>query len=81
MASSILQVRIDENLKNEASTIFYNLGLDMSSGIRLFLNRVVLEQGLPFPMTLHHEDENNVSTNIDNNSTNFDVIDYLENLR
>ena len=44
MASSVIQVRINESLKTEATQIFHNLGLDMSSAIRLFLNRVILEQ-------------------------------------
>ena len=48
MASTILQVRMDENLKKETSEIFHNLGLDMSSAVRLFLNRVVICQDLPF---------------------------------
>ncbi|MBP5441722.1 MAG: type II toxin-antitoxin system RelB/DinJ family antitoxin [Treponema sp.] len=52
MTSSILQVRIDRNLRAQADEIFNNLGFDMSSAVRLFLNRVVLEQGLPFPMNL-----------------------------
>ena len=30
----------------------------MSSAIRLFLNRVILEQGLPFPMELLANEEN-----------------------
>ena len=40
----MLQVRIDEKLRKEAEEILYNLGLNMSSAVRLFLNRVVLEQ-------------------------------------
>ena len=48
----------NESLKTEATQIFHNLGLDMSSAIRLFLNRVILEQGLPFPMELLDNEEN-----------------------
>lgn len=55
MPSTILQVRMDENLKKEAAEIFHNLGLELSSAIRLFLKRVVIEQGLPFPMTINEE--------------------------
>lgn len=69
MASSILQVRIDENLKNQTAEIFNNLGLDMSSAIRLFLNRVIIAQGLPFPM------------NLENDELSFDPIEYLDQLK
>ena len=68
MASSILQVRIDENLKNQTAEIFNNLGLDMSSAIRLFLNRVIIAQGLPFPM------------NLENDELSFDCIDFLDKI-
>ncbi len=67
MASSILQVRIDDSLRHETNEIFRNLGLDMSSAVRLFLNRVVIEQGLPFSMNLRNE------------QAEFDAISFLNN--
>lgn len=79
MASTILQVRMDENLKKETSEIFRNLGLDMSSAVRLFLNRVVICQGLPFKMTLDQEEEINVSTEqTKNKGPAFDPVKFLE---
>ena len=39
--SNLLQVRIDSSVKIQAEEIFRNLGLDMSSAVRLFLHRVV----------------------------------------
>lgn len=57
MSSSLIQVRVDESIRNEANEIFHNLGMDMSSAVRLFLNRVILSQGLPFPMRLQNEDQ------------------------
>lgn len=68
MASSVLQVRIDEQIRNQASDILNNLGLDMSSAVRLFLNRIIIEQGLPFTMTLPRNDE----------SQSFDAMNFLE---
>ena len=52
MASTVLQVRIDDELRKDAAEIFRSLGLDMSSAVRLFLRRVVAEQGLPFKMVI-----------------------------
>ena len=78
MASTILQVRIDESLRRETNEIFRNLGLDMSSAVRLFLNRVVVEQGLPFPMTLQTESRNESSLNVKRrDEDNFNVLSYL----
>lgn len=50
MASIVLQVRVDEKLKNETEEILNKIGLNMSNAVRLFLNRVKIEKGLPFPM-------------------------------
>lgn len=52
MATSTVQVRIDEDLKNQASAVFDDLGMDLSTAIRLFLKRAVLVNGVPFEMTL-----------------------------
>ena len=52
MATSLLQVRVDEKLKSEASTIYENLGIDLSTAVRMFLTRSVLENGIPFAMKL-----------------------------
>lgn len=55
MATSLLQVRIDDKLKNEASHVFENLGIDTSTAVRMFLKRAVLDNGIPFRMTLPKE--------------------------
>lgn len=87
MASSILQVRIDENLRNETNEIFHSLGLDMSSAVRLFLNRVVLSQGLPFSMNIEQPSGSlpelpdfYQSRDTRNNENAFDPLHYLRSL-
>lgn len=52
MANALIQLRIDEQLKTEATDIYEKLGLDLSTAIRIFLTRSVQEQGIPFDMTL-----------------------------
>ena len=52
MATTLLQVRVDEGLKDDASEIFDNLGIDISTAVRMFLKRTVMENGIPFRMTL-----------------------------
>ena len=52
MASSLLQIRVDDALKDEASRVFENLGIDTSTAVRMFLKRSVMENGIPFRMTL-----------------------------
>ena len=50
--SALIQFRVDEQLKTEATAILEGLGLDLPTSMRMFLKRVVLEQGLPFATTL-----------------------------
>lgn len=52
MASSLLQIRVDDSLKEEASRVFERLGIDTSTAVRMFLKRSVMENGIPFRMTL-----------------------------
>lgn len=48
MAMSILQIRVDENLKNEVSDLFERLGMDIPTAVRIFFKRAIIEKGLPF---------------------------------
>lgn len=44
--------RVDSTVKEEAEGILSRLGLPMSNAINLFLNQVILRQGLPFEVSL-----------------------------
>ena len=55
MATSLLQVRVEDSLKDDAARIFENLGIDISTAVRMFLKRSVMENGIPFRMTLPKE--------------------------
>ena len=52
MATTLLQVRVEDSLKDEAVKVFDELGIDISTAVRMFLKRAVLENGIPFRMTL-----------------------------
>ena len=45
---AIIQIRVDDDLKNKAAEIYDNLGLDLSTAVRMFLKRSVIEGGIPF---------------------------------
>ena len=51
MQDARLSVRVDEEIKKRAESIFRDLGLTMSAGIALYLNQVALQQGIPFALT------------------------------
>lgn len=43
-----LNIRIDDELKDEASELFEELGVDMSTAVKIFLKQSVREQRVPF---------------------------------
>ena len=49
---AVIQFRVDDDLKAEATLVFEKLGLDLSSAMRMFLKRSVDVKGVPFPMVL-----------------------------
>ena len=52
----LIQIRVDEQLKAEATDVLDRLGLDLPTAVRMFLKRIVLEQGLPFSTVLPKTD-------------------------
>jgi DNA-damage-inducible protein J len=46
-----IQIYVDDTLKEQAQLVAQGMGLDLSAAVRLFLTRMVLENGLPFRLT------------------------------
>lgn len=46
--ATVLQVRIDDDLKTQAGMVYDQLGLDLSSAVRMFLKKSVAVNGIPF---------------------------------
>jgi len=46
-----LNIRIDDELKNEGDRLFRDLGLSFSSAISLFVSQAVRERAIPFQVT------------------------------
>ena len=52
---AMIQVRVDDDLKVQATKVFEELGLDLSTAIRMFLKRSVMCKGIPFGMIINEE--------------------------
>ena len=48
----MISARIDPDLKQNAESVFEDLGLTASQAITLFYKQVEMAQGLPFPVRL-----------------------------
>lgn len=55
--NSVINMRVNENIKIESERILNNLGLNISSAIDIFLNQVINYRGLPFKVELPNEVE------------------------
>ncbi|SFM89619.1 DNA-damage-inducible protein J [Variovorax sp. OV329] len=51
----MLHVRVDDDLKEEATATLANVGLSVSEAIRIFLTRVTKEGGLPAGLAVDTE--------------------------
>ena len=45
---AIIQVRVDDSLKEQAMDLFDDLGIDISTAVRIFLKKCVASNGIPF---------------------------------
>ncbi|OGZ07148.1 MAG: hypothetical protein A3D65_03660 [Candidatus Lloydbacteria bacterium RIFCSPHIGHO2_02_FULL_50_13] len=46
--TTTIQVRIDAKTKREAGKVFEGLGMDISTGMKIYLRQVVREKSIPF---------------------------------
>lgn len=52
MKGSLVQVRVDQQTKQDADSLFADLGMDTATAIRIFLRQAIQGQGLPFDVRL-----------------------------
>ena len=50
--TQMIHARVDPKLKKSAERIFTKIGISRTEAIRLFLKRVELHKGLPFPISI-----------------------------
>ena len=49
--SSAMTIRIDPEIKTQADSVLQYLGMTTSEAVTIFLRQVVLNNGIPFPVT------------------------------
>ena len=52
MATTNLNIRTDKEIKDQADRIFFELGLNMTTAINMFLRTTIRENGIPFSLKL-----------------------------
>ncbi len=64
MASTLVQIRVDEKLKDDVVAVYDQLGLDLSTAVRIFFKKSVAEKGIPFSMRLGGREQNSIEKQI-----------------
>ena len=52
-----VNIKVEENIRNEAKELFGKMGLDMTTAVNLFLIAAIREKGLPFSLTTLSDNE------------------------
>jgi len=68
MATSLVQIRVDEKLKDEVSEIYENFGIDLPTAIRIFFKKTVSVKGLPFDLRMSDSTETTSRWNVYENA-------------
>lgn len=61
MEATNLNIRCDKAVKNEAESIFAELGLNMSTAVNMFLRSAIREHGIPFSLRLEDPNETTIA--------------------
>ena len=70
---------IDENLKEEAETLFSELGLNLSTAFNIFLRQSVREQQIPFQVSKNVPNAITLAT-MDNSELDDDIYGPYESI-
>lgn len=56
MATKMLHVRVDDDIRDDASEVLDALGMTMSDAVRIFLHRVAATQSFPLELKVPNEE-------------------------
>lgn len=59
---SLIQIRVDSQLKEQANDVFEKIGIDIPTAVRMFFKAAVREQKLPFNTDVAEKDQNQSSS-------------------
>ena len=57
-----LNIRIDKDIKEQAESIFNELGINMTTAVNIFMRAAILEHGMPFELKLDVPNEVTVAS-------------------
>lgn len=89
-----MQVRIDQKTKKSAKKVLDELGLDMSSAVKIYFKQIAVTKGIPFRLVTENgltpQEEMNIlkaseeakrGKNVTRTMTTKEAIEYLRSLK
>ena len=62
MMTTNLNIRIDKDIKDQAESIFNELGINMTTAVNIFMRAAIREHGMPFELKLDVPNEVTVAS-------------------
>jgi len=79
--SKTIQVRIDDDLKSSADSLFTSLGMDTSTAIRIFLVAALEAGGIPFAVKHGTNHDHNIQMAINNRKNGVEFLSANQSLK
>ncbi|MBR2676367.1 MAG: type II toxin-antitoxin system RelB/DinJ family antitoxin [Solobacterium sp.] len=52
-----VNLKVDAQLKRDAEAVLEKLGIPLETAVEMFLNQIILREGIPFPVSLSYVPE------------------------
>lgn len=60
--SEVMHIRIEPDIKKQSEEIFARLGINTTQAFSIFLNKVIMENGLPFDVRINDSKANELAS-------------------
>lgn len=60
--SEVVHIRIEPKIKKQSEEIFSRLGINTTQAFSMFLNKVIMENGLPFDVKINENKANELAS-------------------
>lgn len=79
MRTAMINVRTDPEVKEKVTAILKRIGITTSEAINLFLNRVIMERGIPFDVKIPNDETIKAMEDVGNNRnlTEYETVDEM----
>jgi len=64
-ATETIQIRVDHNTKRQATQILESLRLNMSEAIKIYLQQIILNKGIPFEIKVPSRQSRKIMAEVD----------------